>query len=186
MTNTAFLNNSDSPTFVQTPEQLILVNGSTSASDKLKLSCLVDSNPAPFIYWFKNGQQLAQVGSDLDLSGSLESSVKKANGLYTFSTPPLFFLSTMPTPTPPPVSKSATHDGKYTCKVRSGKFKVISSSTYIISEGVPSVIGDETFYAEEKKDSTIEFTVLSNPRLLQVSRRSHSTSRLSAQSSSFL
>lgn len=137
---------------------------------------MVDSNPAPFIYWFKNGQQLAHVGSDLDLSAnSAETSGKKtANGLYTFSTPPLFFLSTTPAPPPSP-PKSGTQDGKYTCKVRSAKFKVISSSTYVISEGVPTVIGDETFFIEEKKDLTIDFTVLSNPRLLQVSRHSPCT-----------
>lgn len=54
-------------------------------------------------------------------------------------------------------------NAEYTCQARSTVFKTISTRTSVITQGLPTIIGESIFYSACEHDVDIDITVLSNP-----------------------
>lgn len=60
-------------------------------------------------------------------------------------------------------------NAEYTCQARTNVFEAVSRRVAIVSEGVPTFIGDFVYYAEQSQNQDeashvyIDFAVLSNP-----------------------
>ena len=55
----------DSPKFIETPNELIFINNQTKL---LTINCIVDSNPESNIIWFRNDNELIEIGNKLKLT----------------------------------------------------------------------------------------------------------------------
>ena len=56
---------SDQPKFIETPQELIVVNNNKTKI--LTLNCMVDSNPAANVIWLRNDIELIEIGNRLKL-----------------------------------------------------------------------------------------------------------------------
>jgi len=74
------------PKFIETPEEIIIVNGSSS----LTLRCVVDSNPEVSVVWMRNNKDLIEMSNDLKLTnvnnGSTGEYSCKATNAYLANT----------------------------------------------------------------------------------------------------
>lgn len=105
----------------------------------MSLLCQVDSNPKAMIFWLKNDKEVIQIGERLNLIRDSEVS-----------------------PSFEPTVRD-NFNAEYTCQARSSVFNTISRRLSIITEGLPTIIGDPVYYAGSNKETDVDFTVLSNP-----------------------
>lgn len=62
------------------------------------------------------------------------------------------------------LSRSDNFNAEYTCQARTTVFESISRRVVLVSEGVPTFIGDMIYYSSgASQPLNIEFTILSNP-----------------------
>ena len=138
---------SDQPKFIETPQELIVVNNNKTKI--LTLNCMVDSNPAANVIWLRNDIELIEIGNRLKLEDF------SVGSQYTCKATNQYFEAVNFTTT-------VLVEGNLLLKKI-----LIKNKNFLLKKktGPPTIIG-EKFYTIVKNDYlNVDFKVLSNPQI---------------------